>query len=61
MNALELTAQRQAVWSATANSIKTMLERVRWATFALFLAAFAWGFWKWRTTAAQRTAQHAHS
>ena len=35
MNALELTAQRQAVWSATANSLKTMLERVRWATFAL--------------------------
>jgi hypothetical protein len=35
MNALELTAQRQAIWSATANSLKTTLERVRWATFAL--------------------------
>jgi membrane protein YqaA with SNARE-associated domain len=33
---------------------------IGWAILALFLAAFGWGFWKWRTSVAQRTAQHAH-
>ena len=35
MTALELTAQRQAAWSATANALKATLDRTRWTTFAL--------------------------
>ena len=36
MDALEITAKRQATWSATANALKTALERTRQIIFALF-------------------------
>jgi membrane protein YqaA with SNARE-associated domain len=34
---------------------------IGWAILALFIAAFGWGFWKWRTSGAHQTAQPAHS
>ena len=37
MDALEITAKRQATWSATANALKTALERTRQIIFALFI------------------------
>ena len=38
MNALEIAAQRQTVWSATANRLKTALDGTRWVTFGLSVA-----------------------
>jgi len=35
MKALEIAADRQAVWSATANAQKSALERTRWVVFSL--------------------------
>ena len=35
MNALELTAERQSVWSATAGRLKAELDTTRWVTFGL--------------------------
>jgi membrane protein DedA with SNARE-associated domain len=34
---------------------------IGWAILALFIAAFGWGFWKWRTSGAHHAAQPAHS
>jgi membrane protein YqaA with SNARE-associated domain len=34
---------------------------IGWAILALFIAAFGWGFWKWRTSGAPQRAQPAHS
>jgi membrane protein YqaA with SNARE-associated domain len=34
---------------------------IGWAILALFIAAFGWGFWKWRTSGAHQEAQPAHS
>lgn len=36
--ALELVAQRQTEWSATANALKQMLDKTRWTTFGLSIA-----------------------
>jgi hypothetical protein len=38
MSALDYLADRQAVWSATANRLKTTVDRARWASFALAIA-----------------------
>ena len=35
MNALELMAQRQSVWSATAGRLKAEFDTTRWVTFGL--------------------------
>jgi membrane protein YqaA with SNARE-associated domain len=34
---------------------------IGWAILALFIAAFGWGFWKWRRSGVHATAQAAHS
>jgi membrane protein YqaA with SNARE-associated domain len=34
---------------------------IGWAIFALFLAAFGWGFWQWRRSGTRSAAQPAHS
>ena len=34
---------------------------IAWAIFGLFIAAFGWGFWKWRQAGAHHAAQPAHS
>ncbi len=34
---------------------------ISWVILALFLAAFGWAFWKWRTSGAHHAAQPAHS
>jgi hypothetical protein len=35
---------------------------ISWTILALFVAAFAWGFWQWRRSGARNaTAQAAHS
>jgi membrane protein YqaA with SNARE-associated domain len=34
---------------------------ITWTILALFIAAFGWGFWKWRTNSAQQAVQPAHS
>jgi membrane protein YqaA with SNARE-associated domain len=34
---------------------------IGWAILALFIGAFGWGLWKWRTSGAPQSAQPAHS
>ncbi|HEY3990420.1 MAG TPA: VTT domain-containing protein [Acidobacteriaceae bacterium] len=34
---------------------------IGWAVLALFIAAFGWGFWRWRRSATHHAAQPAHS
>jgi membrane protein YqaA with SNARE-associated domain len=34
---------------------------IGWAILAVFIAAFAWGFWQWRRSGARHAAQPAHS
>jgi uncharacterized protein (DUF1810 family) len=41
MSALEMVAERQAIWSATANKLRAGINRARWAIFVIsVLGAF---------------------